>query len=110
MDPPVLLCTSPLQGPLRGEGARESRCICDSPAFQGEGTHPSDRRTMDQFQRDLQRLLGVGSIDAQRHLQVVELGDQLAHAVAAGLLLDAAQVRVDRVFADGAGACIVLEP
>src|ERR1700737_921127 len=48
-----------------------------------------------------------GSIDAQRHLQIVELAGQLGHAVAAGLLLDPAQVRIDGVEADRAGLRIV---
>jgi hypothetical protein len=48
-----------------------------------------------------------GSIDAQRHLKVVELAGRLGHAVAAGLLLDPAQVGVDGVEADRAGLRIV---
>jgi len=47
------------------------------------------------------------SINPQRHLKIVQLADQRAHAVAPRLFLDSAQMRVDRIEAHCALARIL---
>jgi hypothetical protein len=63
----------------------------------GSGVGASDQETLRHGSPSCITTWRGRSIDPQRYLQVVELADQLAHAMAASLLLDPAQMCVDGV-------------